>query len=222
MAAAVTAVVVAASYTLPTTWAASGVGLCFLAFTYWAALRDDDGSGARHYGLSLGGLLEYGRLDYERLVRSGLRAGGAALVVAVLVFPLFWLGFAWWWAPHEVFRFRSPPSLWDDVVGQILVIALPEEAFYRGYLQTALDDAWPGRIRVLGARLGPGILAASAVFAVGHWLTDMSPARLAVFFPALLFGWLRVRSGSIAAPVLLHASSNLFASFLGRGYGLFE
>ena len=40
-----------------------------------------------------------------------------------------------------------------------------------------------------------------------------------MFFPALLFGWLRCRTGGIGA-AWLHAMSNLFSATLGRGYGL--
>jgi membrane protease YdiL (CAAX protease family) len=72
---------------------------------------------------------------------------------------------------------------------------------------------------VLGAALGPGILVASALFAVGHLLTEVKPDRLAVFFPALVFGWLRARTGSIGAGVLFHAACNLFAAWLARSYG---
>jgi membrane protease YdiL (CAAX protease family) len=75
-------------------------------------------------------------------------------------------------------------------------------------------------VRVLGADLGPGWLLASAIFAAGHVLTIPHPARLAVFFPALVFGWLRQRTGGIGASVLFHASCNLFSAALGRGYGL--
>ena len=64
------------------------------------------------------------------------------------------------------------------------------------------------------------MVVTSAVFALGHLATVPEPARLAVFFPSLAFGWLRARTGGIGAGVLYHASCNLFASFLGRGYGL--
>ncbi len=213
----------ACSYGLPDSIAATAVGLCFLSFTYWLALRDDDdGERARHFGLSLGGLLDAQSLSAGRIARSTLRAIGHAVLVALLVFPLFWIGFAWWWEPRLPFRFLGLPGPLDEVMGQMLVIALPEEAFYRGYLQTALDDAFPPRRLLLGARVGPGILITSAVFALGHFVTELDASRLAVFFPSLLFGWLRARTGGIGAPVLLHAGSNLFASFLGRGYGLFQ
>jgi membrane protease YdiL (CAAX protease family) len=44
--------------------------------------------------------------------------------------------------------------------------------------------------------------------------------RLAVFFPALLFGWLRARTGGIGASVVFHALCNLYVLSLMRGFGL--
>jgi membrane protease YdiL (CAAX protease family) len=101
----------------------------------------------------------------------------------------------------------------------VFAIALPEELFYRGYLQSALDRAWAPRVTILGAKVGAGLLVASAIFALGHLFTTPNPARLAVFFPALLFGWLRARTGGIGASVLFHATCNLFSATVARGYG---
>jgi membrane protease YdiL (CAAX protease family) len=109
-----------------------------------------------------------------------------------------------------------------DAGSQLLGVAFPEEVFFRGYLQSALDRVWPPRFRLLGARLGPGLLVASAVFALGHLLTDPHPTRLAVFFPSLAFGFLRARSGGVGAAIVFHAACNLFASYLGRSYGLYS
>ena len=43
----------------------------------------------------------------------------------------------------------------------------------------------------------------SALFALGHVATEFHPNRLGVFFPSLLFGWLRARTGGIGAAVVL-------------------
>jgi hypothetical protein len=213
-----TAVVTALSYLLPEEHAATGVGFGFLAATWWVALRKDAAS-ASHYGLSLGGLFDPEPLSARRLTREALLALGWASLVAVLVFPAFWVGYVFWWGPREPF-FPTPLPAWDDeVLGQLLVIALPEEAFYRGYLLTAFDDAHPPRWKLLGARVGPGLIVSALLFALGHVLTEVHPNRLGVFFPALLFGWLRARTGGIGAPLALHALSNLFAAYLARGYG---
>ena len=37
----------------------------------------------------------------------------------------------------------------------------------------------------------------------------LQPWRLATFFPGLLFGWLRARTGNVVAPAVAHALSNL-------------
>jgi membrane protease YdiL (CAAX protease family) len=111
-------------------------------------------------------------------------------------------------------RWRLPPSFSQMVLAQLVVVGLPEEYFFRGYLQTRLEDRWPSRRRLLGAAVGPGLLLASLLFALGHLLVDFNPLRLAVFFPALLFGWMRQSTGSILAGLLFHAASNLVSELL--------
>lgn len=220
LAAAITSsVVTAASYLTPERYAATAVGILFLAATWWLVLRHDELT-VRAYGLSLGGLLEPTHIDPIRLTREAARALGWAALLVAIAFPPFWFGYRWWWHPHHAFHMRWPPSLFDEIAGQLVVIALPEEAFFRGYLQTSLDRAWPPRLRILGADVGPGLLVSAAIFALGHLLTIRHPARLAVFFPALIFGWLRARTGGVGTGVLFHAACNLFSALLGRSYGL--
>jgi membrane protease YdiL (CAAX protease family) len=214
-----TAVVTAASYLVPERYAATVVGVGFLTATWVLVLRHDEAT-VRAHGLSLGGLLEPARIDPRRLFRDALVAVGWALLFVVVTFPVFAWGYRLYWHPRAHFALRMPASILDEIAGQLVVIALPEEAFFRGYLQTALDRVFPPRLRVLGADLGPGWLLSAAIFAVGHVLTIPHPARLAVFFPALVFGWLRQRTGGIGASVLFHASCNVFSALLGRGYGL--
>lgn len=102
---------------------------------------------------------------------------------------------------------------------QLLLIALPEEFFYRGYLQRRLDQA-RGRKEW---RLGPlpisrSNLIVSALFALGHFVIGLSPLRLAVFFPSLLFGILRDRTDGIAAPIVFHAACNLMVQVAAVHY----
>jgi membrane protease YdiL (CAAX protease family) len=218
-AAGTTAVVTAVSWIAPDKHAATLVGLAFLTATWWLVVRHDEAV-IRAHGLSLGGVLEPVALDPRRAARDALVALGWAALCALVFFPPFWVGWRVWWHASAPFHFRPPASIADDVAGQLLVIALPEEAFFRGYLQTELDRAWRPRLRVLGADVGPGLVVSAAIFAVGHLLTTPHPSRLAVFFPALVFGWLRARTGGVGAGVVFHAMCNLFSATLGRGYGL--
>ena len=80
---------------------------------------------------------------------------------------------------------------------------------------------WHPRFRIAGAHLGPGVVLASVIFALGHVATIHQPARLAVFFPALVFGWLRARTGGVGASIAYHALCNVFSEALGRGYGMY-
>ncbi|MFW2389271.1 MAG: myxosortase MrtC [Polyangiales bacterium] len=186
-----------------------------------------------HFGVALGGLLEpptadqaagpLGLYDLGRAIRgafpSALRELGVAIGIAALVFPLFAIGFYWWNQPSADFSLRLPPNLVSFVLAQLVVVALPEEAFFRGYVQTALSDVEKRRAHVLGVGLAPRALLLQALLFAGiHFIVEPHPARLAVFFPALLFGWTRAWRGGIGAALALHAMSNLYSEILARSW----
>lgn len=201
--------------------AANAVGALFFAATYWLVLRHDSRSIEEH-GLSLGGLFEPEPISVKRLGRDSLRAVGWTCAAAAVVLPPFAVGYAIWFKPAQPYEFTLGPAPVSEVLTQVLAVALPEEMFYRGYLQSELSRRWPPRSNGPFRGLGLALVVTSAVFAIGHLVTVPHPARLAVFFPSLLFGWLRSRTGGIGASVLFHALCNLFALSLGRGYGLFS
>jgi membrane protease YdiL (CAAX protease family) len=190
-------------------------------------------SDPRHFGVALGGILEpptddrprgpLGLVDLARAcwgaLPSAARELGVALLVAAAIFPPYAAAFYWWNDPTHAFTLRWPPDIANLVLAQLVVVALPEEAFFRGYVQTALSDAESSRVRVLGASLAPRAwVAQAALFALVHVLADPNPARLAVFFPGLLFGWVRAWRGGIGAALALHAMSNLYSEILARSW----
>lgn len=97
---------------------------------------------------------------------------------------------------------------------QVVVIALPEELFFRGFIHEMCERALPPRRRLLGGGIGLALLLSSALFAAGHLAAALDPRRLSVFFPGLLFGWMRSATGSILAGTIAHAASNLFIRVL--------
>jgi len=105
---------------------------------------------------------------------------------------------------------RLPPQLPLLILSQVLVVALPEEFFFRGYLQQRLGEVMTAQ----RAWLWQAIL-----FALGHYLVTFHPASLLVFFPGLLFGLLRIVSGSLLAGTLFHATCNLVMEILHRSLG---
>lgn len=99
---------------------------------------------------------------------------------------------------------------------QFILIALPEELLFRGYLQTRLQQLLPQRWIILGGDVGPAVLLTSIIFALSHLVAVPGGYRLAVFFPSIFFGWLRDRTGSIAAAVVGHALANVLMQVLLR------
>ena len=188
----------------------------------------------RHFGLQLGGLLEpaendqrhpgpLGLFDLARAAAAAsplaLREAGVALLTALVLFPPFAAGFSWWHGTSQPFELALPDSPLSFVTAQLLLVALPEEAFFRGYLQTRLQNGEAKRVTMLGATFGPrSMILQAALFASVHFLVDPNPARLAVFFPALVFGWLRARRGGIGAAVFFHAACNIYSVILSQGW----
>lgn len=108
-----------------------------------------------------------------------------------------------------------------QLVGYHLFFAgLPEEIFYRGYLQSRLDEVFGTPWRVLGAPLGWGWLMTCVIFALGHDIVTLQWWHFAIFFPSLVFGWLRARTGGIVAGALFHAWCNITVSTLDALYGV--
>jgi membrane protease YdiL (CAAX protease family) len=178
-------------------------------------------------------LHQYGfRLDP---VRRGLAFG---LGVPLIIFPLFalaYLGFYELVCDTEALRALAPPSACRSFQGfehihaprldldfaqfalvQLVVVALPEELFFRGCLLHLLERALPPKRRLLGGGVGWALVITAAMFALVHLPREGDPRTLATFFPGLLFGWMRSATGSILAPVMAHAASNVFIRLLDQ------
>jgi len=122
------------------------------------------------------------------------------------------------WLGRAGGQLRLPPHFALLALSQLLVVAIPEELFFRGYLMERLEQVWPARHRLLGAPVGAALLVSALLFALGHVLVVPNPQRLAVFFPALVFGWMRARTGSIAAGAAFHALCNITSDLLHTSY----
>jgi membrane protease YdiL (CAAX protease family) len=178
--------------------------------------------GAARFGIDLSGVLEAHPDEAEGahglatvLWRALPRLGSelcVALLAALVIFPPFVPAFRFWHGVTHPFTFHLPDRPFDFVLHQVVVVALPEEALFRGYFQTRLEELYAPNVRLFGARISPWALLIQAVlFALLHFLVGFSPARLAVFFPALVFGLLRSVRGGIGAAVWFHALSNVLS-----------
>lgn len=166
-------------------------------------------------------LAHYGR--HARLDGRGLaRSIGLAILASLVTFPPFVVGHAIW-QEHIVrraadFTWRLPPDLVEIALQNTFLVALPEELFYRGFVEKRLDRLMPTRFSLFLIPLSRTVFLASALFAVGHFVGEWNLARLGPFFPAFMFSALARRGGSITGAVLYHGLSNAFSAALLYGY----
>ncbi len=175
-------------------------------------------------------LIDYGfRTDP---VGKNLVFVAASLTLILPAFLVVYLGFYDLVCDTRSLRALAPPGTcagWDGVnldmprlgwgflefcAVQIVVVALPEELFFRGCLHRLLEQRFPPARRWLGGGIGVALLLSSLAFALVHLPKNGDPRALATFFPGLLFGWMRSATGSIAAPVAVHAASNIWVRLL--------
>jgi hypothetical protein len=104
------------------------------------------------------------------------------------------------------------------LASQLLVVALPEEAFFRGYVLSRLRSVWQPRRRLWGVPFGQAHVVSAALFALVHLVAVPHPGRLLVFFPALVFAWLGERTRGALAPAVHHALCNVALRLLQRFY----
>lgn len=171
--------------------------------------------------------------DYGLTFRRWKKDLWLALKLSLVVFPtfilLFWGFVVFLTHVPEPWRsdlapytqglnpgFRLPHGFLLLVLTHFLVVALPEEFFYRGFVYARLAAGFDELKRakwLFGIPVGPAFWLTAVLFAVGH-LTEPYPWRLAVFFPALLFMWLRLKTGTIVGDTVFHALSNITVAIL--------
>ena len=174
--------------------------------------------------------------DYGFRINRMWRDLGYALAAISVIFPLFALGYFAFYEiacnsqllAHLVPRnmcghyaglgaLHAPALSWDFAefcVVQLVVVALPEELFFRAFLLELLERRFPPKRRILGGGVGLALVLSAAAFALIHLPKDGDPRALATFFPALLFGWMRSATRSILASTLTHGCSNILIRLL--------
>lgn len=208
------------------------IGMLFVVTALHLAQREPGGT--QRYGIDMYGILsppphdlppgfrgaiEDLRSLFRRAAPAILRDTLVAGLMGLLIFPPFAFGFYLWHAPVHPFTFQLPSHFLSYVVAQLLLVGLPEEALFRGYFQTRLSDLFVYRIRMFGVEFPVVAIAIQAsIFAAVHLVADPNPTRLAVFFPALLFGSLRTWRGGIGTAIVFHALCNFVSDILVRGW----
>ena len=175
-----------------------------------------------------GGLEAYGFRTEPRRLGLGLFAIGAFVVL-----PLFAIGFVLYsqqlcahaaqLIPGSCYRvthplFRLPDGFWLQCAAQLIVVGLPEEVFFRAYIQGRLQEAWPATAKLLGAPVGVALIVQAILFGFGHFLVNFEPQGFSRILPGLAFGWLYARTRSVLAGTLFHAACNIAMELLVNTY----
>jgi membrane protease YdiL (CAAX protease family) len=151
--------------------------------------------------------------------RSGLTlvqtAGSLKRCVPVaLLYGLFFVAMAF------AFPDRDPASP-ETIAFQLTMPGLEEEPFYRGVLLLALDRAFTARVRLFGVEWGWGAVLSCALFGLAHafgfahgWFSFDPMIMALTALPSFIAVWLRLRTGSVLLPVLLHNFGNSISMFM--------
>ena len=111
--------------------------------------------------------------------------------------------------------FPGDDSSTETIAFQLTMPSLEEESFYRGLLLFAFYEAFRGRVRVLGVDWSWGALLSCLAFGLAHAFaySDGAFAFDPIYFaltaiPSALAVWMRLRTGSLLLPILLHSVGN--------------
>ena len=94
------------------------------------------------------------------------------------------------------------------LVAIFFFVGFLEEFFFRGYVQSRLNDCFGRPFRFMGVSFGPGLVLAAVAFGLFHPITVAGdpPWAWGLWTAAmgLVFGYLREKTGAVIAPALLH------------------
>ncbi len=132
----------------------------------------------------------------------GVLWGIAVTIVILLIYIAVLAGYGLYAGKSLTFNKLS----YSFVLIQLLLVALPEEVFFRGYLQQKLGNTVKG------------VIAVSLLFALAHFVTlclggghGLSVCSQAVltFFPSLVMGYLYMSTGTLWASIIFHFLANI-------------
>ena len=113
------------------------------------------------------------------------------------------------------FVFPGDPGSGETIAFQLTMPGLEEEIFYRGLLLFALDRTFTGRLRLLGVEWGWGAILSCLLFGMAHAFGysngafSLDPLVMALTaLPSLIVVWMRLRTGSLLLPILMHNFGN--------------
>lgn len=132
---------------------------------------------------------------------KGILTGLAVSLGILLIYVAVLYGYGRHSGKSLVFNGLSYPFM----AVQLLLVALPEEVFFRGYLQQKLGNTIKG------------VIAVSFLFALAHFVTlclagdgfSVCGQAVLTFFPSLVMGYLYMKTGTLWASIIFHFLANI-------------
>lgn len=171
---------------LTSTFLIMSVGLVYFGFSRWVGVD----------------LRQWWRFDRKRLLGDGgwglLGYLGGMVLTLLVVIPVAQLGLI----PESVMNNQAAsPSLGGWLLALFFGFAIAgfqEETIFRGFLQGILTERfgrWPGNL---------GQAALFSVAHVGYFPWEAWPLFIVAFLLGLVYGWLRLKRGTLVAAWLAH------------------
>ncbi len=154
---------------------------------------------------------EFAKIGIDiRQIRITLRIVGWTCIV---VFPTMLCGLwllKYWGFPLPLRAAIPPAQGWFCwLFYQFMYISVAEAVFFRGYVQSNIlrltSPAEGGQRRL---QQWASIVISAVVFADAHIIVQGEMISALTFLPALISGWLFIRTKSLLAPILFHGLAN--------------
>jgi len=164
------------------------------------------------FGLILSVLLIWTLKRHRTLLDRVPLVFGLSLMIALLSVPVV----------VAVYSHRPLLTVLLTVGWLFLGAGFGEETFFRGYIQTRVDEAFGQPFRFLGFDFGPGLCVSSLLFGFLHALNTVDYFHghldfawwygVQSCFTGLFYGCLRQKTGSIVAGGVTHGLTDVLAS----------
>lgn len=152
-------------------------------------------------------LFIFRRHDQTGQVERASQASPVGNLIVLVVLILFPIGLG-------LFLGKLTLDVVSTVFWQVVFSGFGEELFYRGYIQSRVNQEFGRPWQVMGVNFGPGLIVSALIFGISHALNSYNPSA-GLYDPAwwwavwtvvggVFFGLVREKAGSIIAPGLAH------------------
>ena len=131
------------------------------------------------------------------------------LTVFPITFLLLWLMRSFAWALPLRPALPQNQSWLTWLLYQFMYVAVAEEVFFRGYVQSNILRLTAAAPRQHSSpQVWISVVVSAGLFAAAHIVIQGQIVSILTFLPGLLLAWLFLRTKSLLAPILFHGLAN--------------